>query len=70
MHTATVQLSYKVKLVCRVHACCSRVSCESTRTLLLLASIIIKYMDNISRLLAWHSTGNLIVMDGCCLLGH
>ena len=28
---ATVQLSYKVKLTCQVHTCCSRVSHESTR---------------------------------------
>ena len=26
-------------------------------------------MDIISRVLAWHSTGNLIVMRGPCLLG-
>ena len=27
-------------------------------------------MDTISRVLARHTTGNLIVMDGPCLLGH
>ena len=36
----------------------------------LLTSIIVKYMDIISRLLARHATGNLIVTDGLCLLGH
>ena len=36
----------------------------------LLASIIVKYMDIISRVLAWHATSNLIVTDGPCLLGH
>ena len=36
----------------------------------LLASIIVEYMDIISRVLAWHSTGNLIITDGPCLLGH
>ena len=34
----------------------------------LLASIIVKYMDIISRVLAWHTIGNLIVTDGPCLL--
>ena len=28
---ATVQLSYKVKLTCQVHTCCSRVSHASSR---------------------------------------
>ena len=36
----------------------------------LLTSIIVKYMDIISRVLAQHTTSNLIVMDGPCLLGH
>ena len=27
-------------------------------------------MDIISRVLAWHTTGNLIITDGPCLLGH
>ena len=27
-------------------------------------------MDIISKGLAWHTIGNLIVMDGPCLLGH
>ena len=36
----------------------------------LLTSIIFKYMDIISRVLAWHITCNLIVTDGPCLLGH
>ena len=47
----------------------------STRVLLmsmpwLLTSIIIKHMDIISRMLARHTIGNLIVVDGPCLLGH
>ena len=37
---------------------------------MLLASIIIKYMDIVSRVLARLTTGNLIVMDGPCLLRH
>ena len=36
----------------------------------LLANIIVKYMDIISRVLARHTTSNLIVMDGPCLLEH
>ena len=36
----------------------------------LLTSTIVKYMDIISRVLAWHITGDLIVTDGPCLLGH
>ena len=36
----------------------------------LLVSIIVKYMDIISRVLVWHTIGNLIVTDGPCLLGH
>ena len=36
----------------------------------LLTSIIVKYMDIISRVLARHTTGNFIIMDGPCLLGH
>ena len=36
----------------------------------LLARIIVKYMDIISRVLAWHTTSNLIVTNGPCLLGH
>ena len=36
----------------------------------LLPSIIVKYMVIISRVLAQHSTGNLIVTDGPCLTGH
>ena len=35
-----------------------------------LASIIVKYMDIISRVLAQHTTSNLIITDGPCLLGH
>ena len=35
----------------------------------LLTSIIVKYMDIISKVLARHTTGNLIVMDGPCLEG-
>ena len=36
----------------------------------LLANTIVKYMDIISRVLALQTTGNLIVTDGPCLLGH
>ena len=36
----------------------------------LLVSIVVKYMNIISRVLAWHSTSNLVVMDGLCLLGY
>ena len=36
----------------------------------LLPSIIVKYMDIISRVLAQHTMGNLIVTDRPCLLGH
>ena len=36
----------------------------------LLASIIVKYVDIMSRVLAWHTTGNLIITDGPYLLGH
>ena len=36
----------------------------------LLASIIVKYMDIISRVLAHHTTSNLIVTDGPGLVGH
>ena len=36
----------------------------------LLISIIVKYMNIVSRVLAQHTTSNLIVMDGPCLLGH
>ena len=52
---------------------------SSTRVLLasqfvsmpwLLTSIIIKYMDIISRVLARHTTSNLIITDGPYLLGH
>ena len=35
----------------------------------LLASII-KYVDIISIVLARHTTGNLIVTDGPCIVGH
>ena len=34
----------------------------------LLVSKIVKYIDTLSRVLALHTTGNLIVMDGLCLL--
>ena len=36
----------------------------------LLASKIVQYMDIISRVLARHTIGNLIIMGGPCLLGH
>ena len=36
----------------------------------LLISIIVKYMDIISRVLARHTADNLVVTDGPCLLGH
>ena len=36
----------------------------------LLVSIIVKYMDVISRVLAQYMTGNLIVTDEACLPGH
>ena len=51
-----------------------KTSMSSTRVLLMsfsrVASIIVKYMDIISGVLAWYSTGNLIITDGPCLLGH
>ena len=37
---------------------------------LLLATIIVNYMDIISTVLAQHTTDNFIAMDGPCLLGH
>ena len=36
----------------------------------LLVSIIVKYIDIISRVLAQHTTGNLTVTDEPCLPGH
>ena len=66
-----VQLSYKVKIACK-YICVARRFRASQLTSMswLLSSIIVKYMDIISRALAWHTTDNLLVRDGPCLLGH
>ena len=71
MYVRAVLLSYKVKLTHPVHVCCSRVSASYLWMLWLLASIIVKYMEFISRVLTRHTTGDLIIwLDGPCLLGH
>ena len=64
-----VQLSYKVKLACGVHVRMLLAS-QLASMPLLPTSIIVKYMDIVSRVLARHTTGNLIVTDGPCQLGH
>ena len=68
---STVQLSYKVNLQVK-DTCVAREFLTSQLMSMpwLLTRIIVKYMDTISIVLAWHSTSNLIVMDGPCLLGH
>ena len=71
MKIITVWLSYKVKVVCQVHMCYSqKLVSQLTNMPWLLAGIIVKYMDIISRVLIWHTIGNLIVTVGPCLLGH
>ena len=67
--TAQLQSRTCVSSTCVLLTSFSRVSHESVRTPWLLTSIIVKYMDIMSRVLAWHTTGNLIVTDGSCVLG-
>ena len=61
----TVKLSCKVKLACEyTRVACKFLMSQLVRMPLLLASIIVKYMDIISTVLARNTTGNLIVTDG------
>ena len=62
-----VHLSYKVNSYVKY----MQVACEFLTSMpWLLAIIIVKHMDIISKVLVRLTTGNLIKTDGPCLLGH
>ena len=67
----TVQLNYKVNSSVE-YTCVARKFLMSQLISMpwLLTSIIVKYMDIISRVIVQHTTSNLIIMDGPCPLGH
>ena len=70
LDTYTVQLSYKNWPVKYTSVVCEFLASKLASMPWLLPSIIVKYMDIISRVLAQHTMGDLIVTDRPCLLGH